>query len=339
MSDEESSSSNGADQKFKKVHLDISVHSVDVENYFGHRKSKHSTKDYASAPYYQYSCTNSSTSTSTNSSRLNSNDKLNKNTSQSCCCQSTNTTNSYLYTLSQEKHQLKINQSTSTDGLLDEFIIGCFTKQQLLSSQSLYQKKTSPSVSLEPNKYSQSAPIHININTKIDARAKIPMAKAEPFERIITVEPVTSKPATSTTIITTTTTNNDNNNKNKVASIIKSANLKSVLNNDEEEKWMRLKMGPKKSSEWSIFKSKTENAELFDSSSESKKVVGKSPTIINISSVTTTTTTTTTTTKKSSAEDTSVANKEVSKKEITEQKHLLHHHHNPTKTTTVRISS
>jgi len=171
----------------------------------------------------------------------------------------------------------KTTQSTSTDGLLNELQLSYFSKQQLLSSQSLFQKKTSlldSSVSLEPSKhtYSGGVPIYINVNTKVDARTKIPMAKVESFEKNVYEE---SQP-------------------NKVSS----SHLKTILSDEEEEKWLRLRMGPKKSSEWSIFKNNRNDN--LDTSSKIQPMV-KSPTIINISSITTTTTTTTTTTKKSAS--------------------------------------
>ena len=276
MSDEEtssvSSSSTSASaartpDNFKNVCIDISA---DMEHYYTHRKSKHSSKAYASAPYYQYS----------------SRDQLNKTE------MSTNTTNSYLYVLSKEKNTVinggndlstqfpRTTQSTSTDGLLSEFQLGYFSKQQLLSSQSLFKKKTSlldSSVSLDPTKYAHnSVPIYINVNTKVDARTRIPMAKVESFEKIVQED-------------------NHPNNKTTLS------HLKTILSDEEEEKWLRLKMGPKKSSEWSIFKNN--RSENLDTSTK-RELIFKSPTVINISSITTTTTTTTTTTKNTSSSST-----------------------------------
>jgi len=81
-----SASSHAAD-KFKNIYIDISA---DMEHYYTHRKSKHSAKAYASAPYYQYS----------------SRDQLNKSE------MSTNTANSYLYMLSKKNSNMGASAQT-----------------------------------------------------------------------------------------------------------------------------------------------------------------------------------------------------------------------------------
>jgi hypothetical protein len=184
----------------------VSSLNCDLENYYTYRKSKYSTKDYASLPYYQYSA----------NKNMQSEDK------------SVNTQESYLQSCKQSPRQqhkkknmnnishteltvrfvqngtvddlkptfikTKAHQSTSTDDLLDNFLIGYYSKQQLLSSQSLFDKKTSLMNSFA------------NITTDNVRLAK----QSKSQQTILNNEKTNSSTITTTTTTTTTTMNGVN---------------------------------------------------------------------------------------------------------------------------------
>jgi hypothetical protein len=93
----------------------ISQKKYDLENYYRHRMSKYSLKDYASVPYYQYSGRN----------------VIKQDTAN-------NTEDSYL-----KSSVLKRDQSTCTNDLLNNSIIGYYSKMQLLSNRSLHGEQSS----------------------------------------------------------------------------------------------------------------------------------------------------------------------------------------------------
>lgn len=103
------------DEKKESKRKIISQKKYDLENYYRHRMSKYSLKDYASVPYYQYSGRN-----------------ITKHDS------STNTEDSFLNSC-----LLKRDQSTCTNDLLNDFVIGYYSKMQLLSNRSLHGEQSS----------------------------------------------------------------------------------------------------------------------------------------------------------------------------------------------------
>jgi hypothetical protein len=96
--------------------------SCDIEHYYKYRMSKHSFKDYASAPYYQYSSSNNKSSdkqinTDENESKIKNDEHKNTKNNKS----------------NEKKY---VSKSTSTD--LECFSIDSFSKSDLLSSNTLY---------------------------------------------------------------------------------------------------------------------------------------------------------------------------------------------------------
>ena len=250
----------------------------DLEHYSKYRMSKFSSKDYASAPYYQYS--------------INKAKKYSNN--------GTNPDNVII----PMKLIVKRTISTSTDDLLSQSDIGFYSKYQLLSSQSLFNKKstlinasTSCDVeNIEPDpKPISSIPIHININNGFISRTQIPIDKSmdgeesnvnvsERFKYLYRKEyvlvPDLSDKSQKLKIISTQCSNqmslNDNNttvNKDSEINInIPSLNscLLNLNSNDEIDYASKMiKAGPKRSSEWTFFKNK--NKKETNSTSIKKK--------------------------------------------------------------------
>lgn len=226
----------------------ILSNNCDLEHYFKYRISKFSKNDYASAPYYQYS----------SSKEMHSQDK------------STNTKDSKA---DNKKATSTTSISTSTEDLLNDYKIGYFSKYQLLSSDTLYNKKTTLKNSdlTESNEIDlmsclSSIPITINVKNKQEAKIKENNAKTFVYSFNIK-NSNSSNPLCS---------------ESEISIKIPTAKARRTLisSDEEDEQLALLKAGPKRSSEWSLFKNQ-------------KNL---------IKSITTTTTTTTTIVEEKSSE-------------------------------------
>jgi len=234
----------------KKLKQNSSVCSVstcsrnDLDNYFIYN-NKYSLKDYVSAPYYQYSYANV----------------------MEFKDQSMNTSQSYLYQNFLEDFKNKNNvsdKSTSTDGLISGFFMGYYSKAQLFSSQTLFEKKSSlmnsfASITLEPV---FKLPVTIDeIRSQKSKQTSNVSIENQLKDVLIQVNNKENKPQSQKSISQQTT----------------SANQKQETNSTTTNK-----SGLKKSCEWEIFKNrKVNNQKKNFSSSPAEQNKGKVASIIN----------------------------------------------------------
>jgi hypothetical protein len=115
--------------------------SYDTENYYRHRMSRHSLKDYASLPYYQYSrriVKRVDKALMTDESFLLNNIA----TTKIMISKPKEELPEKMITTIEIKNTNKIDCSTSTSDLIDDFSLGYFSKAQLMSSFSLLNTKS-----------------------------------------------------------------------------------------------------------------------------------------------------------------------------------------------------
>ena len=245
VSDDEIYSSNNENNSNKKSK------SNDLEHYFKYRN--YSFRDYASAPYYQYSSVKEmqffDKSTNTDQIDNDESEKLN-------------------------------SKSTSTDDLLNSSYLGYFSKSQLMSSKSLFEKRSSlvdSSTNFDDD--SQSNMIPINIPLKFSYKKRF-----------------------------------DTSNSQIKPKVVKTISNDIFNSNEEDDKLTRLiKMGPKKSSEWTIYKRRSKlTTDGNNPNNNNNKLLSRTTT------TTTTTITTTTTTKTTKVVETLINEEDETNTEATD---------------------
>ncbi len=224
------------------------TNSYDIEHYFKYRMSKHSFKDYASATYYQYSNSNKDTT---------SFDKA------------INTTHSFISekAINESVNSKKyVSTSTSTEDI--HFSIDLFSKQQLLSPSSLYKHNKSlvnasinTDSSIESNKMRNSLSSSQNINKNNDSlkvgsnqkkNSNLKVYRQEYTLNLEDSESDESCDSDSLKIIHAKQTKTNSNGAKTKSWVFKFSNC--FENEDDYRKFALIKAGPKRSSEWSIFK-------------------------------------------------------------------------------------
>ncbi|CAF0718014.1 unnamed protein product [Brachionus calyciflorus] len=230
-----------SDDESNGINLEeVKFRDYDPEHYFKFRLTGFN-KDYTSLPYYQYS--------------------------SSIKHQETKFTEMF-----DERHK---NQSTSTDDLINERDISYFTKSELMSSHSLYEKKISTN-DLNADTNCQFIPI--------DIQPKLSQIESEneSYEFNENIHQQTKRPGCFI-------------EENLTESYRVEKTGPKILDNFDDSLFERFRIGPKKSSEWSIFRSTPIN-NLSNYDLKEKNFKTKKTTIITTTTSSTTTSTTTTTT-------------------------------------------
>jgi hypothetical protein len=250
MSDDELLAEQCFNNSSKRLKQNASICTVstcsrnDLDNYFIYN-NKYSSKDYVSAPYYQYSYANV----------LQFKD------------QSMNTSQSFLFQSFLDDFQKKNNfcdKSTSTDGLISGFFMGYYSKAQLFSSQTLFEKKSSlmnsfASITLEPI---FKLPVTVDeMRNQQSKQASSHSSENQAKEVLVQINNKENKPQASKLVSQQATPANQKQETNQNTTV---------------------KSGLKKSCEWEIFKNRKPNNQKKSScSSPAEQSKGKVASIIN----------------------------------------------------------